>query len=127
MTNVRRNRLLNFQLNDRFLLTLVILGQPEIQDRVSALPQLSQRIAIRSHLLPLNKEETFAYIQFRLKVGGCQRPIFSNKAMARIFPHTNGIPRKINTLCDLSLWRGFQEQASEITEAIVERANSYTL
>ena len=53
--------LLNFQLNDRFLLTLVLLGQPELQDRLQAIPQLAQRIAVRSHLVPLNEDETAAY------------------------------------------------------------------
>ncbi|MCH7615972.1 MAG: AAA family ATPase [Nitrospinae bacterium] len=89
--------LLNLQLNERFLLTLVILGQPEIQDRLSAFPQFSQRIAIRAHLLPLNGDETLGYIQHRLKIGGCQRPIFTKEAMLRIFWYTNGIARKINT------------------------------
>ncbi len=119
--------LMNFQLNDCFLLTLVILGQPEIQDRMSSLPQLSQRIAIRSHLFPLNREETFAYIQYRLKVGGYQRPIFTQNALSRIFPYTQGIPRKINTLCDLSLMMGCKEHAKEIGDTIVERANDCTL
>ena len=119
--------LLNFQLNERFLLTLVILGQPEIQDRLLAIPQLSQRIAIRTHLLPLNGDETQAYVQHRLKIGGCQRPIFTKEAMLRIFSYTKGIARKINTLCDLSLLKGCQEKAHEIDEGVVDRANGCTL
>ena len=103
--------LLNFQLNERFLLTLTIIGQPEIQDQISSIPQLAQRIAIRSHLATLNLQETIGYIQYRLKVGGCTREIFSQEALAWIYTESNGIPRRINTLCDLALLVGNMEQA----------------
>ncbi|GJL66519.1 MAG: hypothetical protein NPIRA05_14900 [Nitrospirales bacterium] len=114
--------LLNFQLNDRFLLTLVLLGQPELQDRLMAIPQLSQRIAVRSHLISLNEEETAAYVQFRLKVAGCQVERFTEEALTMIFQQTGGVPRRINTLCDWCLLLGYMERAKKIDRAVVTRA-----
>jgi len=114
--------LLNFQLNDRFLLTLVLLGQPELQDRLVAIPQLAQRIAVRSHLVPLNEEETVGYIKFRLKVAGCVEEKFTAEALAMIYQQTGGVPRKINTLCDWCVMLGQKAPAEQIDQAVVARA-----
>jgi general secretion pathway protein A len=54
--------LTNFQLNDRFLLTVVLIGQPELRHRIASIPQLDQRIAVRAHLDPFTAEETTSYI-----------------------------------------------------------------
>lgn len=113
--------LLNFQLNDRFLLTLVLMGQPELRERVLALRQLAQRIAIRYHLAPFNSEETARYIHARLKRAGCTRDLFTKYALLRIFQESGGIARNINTLCDLCLLAGYMEKAEKIDVAIVER------
>lgn len=114
--------LLNFQLNDRFLLTLVLLGQPELQDRLQGIPQLAQRIAVRSHLMPLNEEETAAYVKFRLKVAGCLEEKFTAEALAMIYQQTGGVPRKINTLCDWCVLLGQKAQVEQIDQAVVARA-----
>ena len=119
--------LLNFQLNDRFLLTLVMLGQPELQDRLMTIPELCQRIAIRYHLAPFDPDETTSYIQFRLKISGCEKEIFTRNAFAKIFQHTSGIPRRINTLCDLCLLTGYMEKAEAIDENMVVHASSSVL
>ncbi len=113
--------LLNFQLNDRFLLSLVLVGQPELQGRVAAIPQLDQRIAIRCHLAPLDAEESLQYITFRLKKAGATRGIFTEEAMRLVHQHTRGIPRSINTLCDLCLLEGYLAQASGVDGATVRR------
>src|SRR5207245_167083 len=65
--------LLNFQLNDRFLLTLVLLGQPELRTKVEALVQLSQRIVIRYHLMPFSAEEVGEYVDFRMQAAAASR------------------------------------------------------
>lgn len=114
--------LLNFQLNDRFLLTLVLLGQPELQDRLMEIPQLAQRVAVRSHLVPLNEEETAAYVNFRLKVSGCQAERFTEEALTVIFQETGGVPRRINTLCDWCLLIGYMDKAEKIAKSVVARA-----
>ena len=113
--------LLNFQLNDRFLLSLLLVGQPELQDRIAAIPQLNQRIAIRCRLKPLNAEESAQYVAFRLKKAGATQGIFTEEAMRLIYQHARGIPRSINTLCDLCLLEGCIAKAPAVDAALVQR------
>jgi len=112
--------LLNFQLNNRFLMTVILLGQPELRNKVKSIEQLDQRIAIRYHLTPFNHEETFNYIIFRQKKAGRQENVFSSEAIEKIYEHSNGVPRKINNLCDLSLLIGFSTNEKVIEPKIVE-------
>jgi general secretion pathway protein A len=113
--------LLNFQLNDRFLLTVLLVGQPELADIIRKLRQLDQRIAIRYHINPMNAEETKEYIAFRLERAGRKTPIFTPDALESIFHFSEGIPRKINNICDLSLLMGFTMKAREIDKNIIEK------
>jgi general secretion pathway protein A len=106
--------LLNFQLNDRFLLTLFLVGQPELNDIVKKIPQLNQRIAIRYHLQRFTYEETKAYILYRLSVAGRSTPIYTEEAYKEIYNHTQGTPRNINNICDLSLVIGFGKHLENI-------------
>ena len=114
--------LLNFQLNDRFLLTLVLMGQPELNDRVMMLPQFAQRISIKYHLGYFTEEQTALYIQFRMKAVECPKEVFAKDALESLHKYSGGVPRNINTLCDLCLLIGFMERASSIGHQIVERA-----
>jgi general secretion pathway protein A len=114
--------LLNFQLNDRFLLTLVLLGQPELRTRLQRLDQFYQRVAIRYHLGPFSEAEVASYIRFRLEVAGCKREIFTRDACSLIFQACGGIPRKVNTLCDLCLLLSSMEKATVVDRKMVGRA-----
>lgn len=114
--------LLNFQLNDRFLLTLVLIGQPELKKKIEEMPQLDQRIAIRYHLEPLDIKEMVKFIFYRLKRGGVQRNMFTNDALRRIYEYSVGVPRKINNICDLSLLVGCGEGVKFISPAIVDKS-----
>ncbi len=114
--------LLNFQLNNRFLLTLVLMGQPELNNRVMALKQFAQRISIKSHLGAFSQEEAAQYVDFRMKAAHCQREVFSQEALAIIFQRSAGIPRIINRLCDLCLLIGYMDRATIIDEKTAERA-----
>jgi len=115
--------ILNFQLEDRFLLTLLILGQPELRDKVDASKPLDQRVAVRCHLDALKEDEVGNYINHRLKVAGREDPagnqVFSSEAVKAIFQHTGGIPRRINTLGDLVLMEGFAKKAQKIEKDAV--------
>lgn len=111
--------LLNFQLPDRFLLTLLLFGQPELREKIELNKQLEQRIAIKCHLANLNLEDTISYIIHRLKVVGRQEPIFTKEAMESIYEHTGGIPRRINRLCDICLLSGFAKNLDQIDDAVV--------
>lgn len=115
--------ILNFQLEDRFLLTLLILGQPELKDKVESLKPLDQRVAVRCHLEALNEDEVGKYIHHRLKVAGREDsadPIFSPEAIKIIFQHSGGIPRRINTLCDLVLMSGFAKKVARIEPDLIK-------
>lgn len=111
--------LLNFQLQESFLLTLVLLGQPELKQKVEDNQQLEQRIAIKYHLYPLVLEETMDYISYRIKIAGREEPIFTREAMECVYEHTGGIPRRINRLCDICLVSGFSRQLKRIDKDIV--------
>lgn len=112
--------LLNFQLNNRFLLTIILLGQPELMQKVKKIEQLEQRIAIRYHLTPFNREDTVKYIAFRQMKAGRARNVFTDEALLAIYEYTAGVPRKINNLCDLSLLIGFSSRQKTVDKKIVE-------
>ena len=99
--------LLNFQLDNAFLLTIVMLGQPELKHIVSNLPQLSQRLAVRYHLRALSEQETRDYIIHRLEVAQAKKPLFEDAAFKEIYFYSTGLPRKINNICDLALLVGY--------------------
>jgi len=111
--------LLNFQLPDRFLLTLLLFGQLELREKIESNKQLEQRIAIKCHLTNLSLEDTVGYITHRLKVAGRDEPIFTKKAMESIYEHTGGIPRRINRLCDTCLLSGLVKNINQIDESII--------
>ncbi|MDB9822745.1 AAA family ATPase [Deltaproteobacteria bacterium] len=112
--------LLNFQLNNRFLITIILLGQPELRNKVKSIEQLDQRIAIKYHLTPFNLEETSKYIIFRQSRAGKEENVFSDEVIEKIYELSDGIPRKINNLCDLSLLIGFSTNEKIIDSKIVE-------
>ena len=111
--------LLNFQLNDRFLLTLILIGQPELEEKLRKMPQLDQRIGIRFHIEHLSHEDTRNFILFRLKQAGRVEPVFNDQAISHIFKYSEGIPRKINTICDLCLVMGVARNLGMIDENVV--------
>lgn len=112
--------LLNFQKHDRFLLTLILVGQPELKEKISNLKQFDQRVSMRFHLKGLNQEETQTYIMHRLAVAGSQEAIFSEDACDVIYESTGGLPRRINQVCDLALLNGFGAQAHQINANLIQ-------
>ncbi len=112
--------LLNFQLNQRFLMTLILIGQPELRETIDKLKQLKQRLAVRYHLNPLNKQETSKYIIHRLEVGGLKRKIFTDNSVGLVWEGSGGIPRMINTICDMCLLVGYNNRLQKINEAVVK-------
>jgi len=114
--------LLNFQLNERFLLTLMLIGQPELLDMINKLPQLEQRLSVRWHLGPLKESEISEYISHRLWVAGNDpnREIFTDDAVKLIYQESKGIPRVINTICDMCLFIGYMRKVRKIEANIVK-------
>ena len=113
--------LLNFQLNDRFLLTLILMAQPEINEIIGRIKQLEQRIAIRYSLSPLEQTETGPYITYRLQKAGAKRALFSEEALQVVWHLTRGVPRRINTLCDLCLLEGYASRTQAVDHDLVKR------
>ncbi len=116
--------LLNFQLNDRFLLSLLLIGQPELREKIGSIEQLEQRISIKFHLGPLKSEETRSYVQTRLEKVNCKGTIFTEDALIAIHRASEGIPRSINNICDISLLLGFGSKTPKIGPDIVNKAAS---
>jgi general secretion pathway protein A len=111
--------LMNFQTDDRFLVTILLIGSPELATKIRRLKHLDQRITIRYHLNTLDYTHTANYIGHRLRMAGRQTPIFTEEAMKLIFDFTRGTPREINNLCDVALLVGFTQRVPEIGEKIV--------
>ncbi len=114
--------LLNFQMEDKFLLTILLLGQPELKEKVEANKQLLQRIAMRYHLEALNREEMVNYISHRLKIAGGTNIEIDTSALRLIYERSGGIPRRINQICDMSLVTGYSKKVNTVTESVVREA-----
>jgi len=115
----------NLETDDRKLLQIVLMGQPELRDRLNnpRLRQLRQRITVRYHLKPLNNDEVAQYVQHRLHVsGGNGTPCFTKPALWRVCHYSKGIPRLVNAVCDKALLAGFVEQRERINFRLVNRA-----
>ena len=106
--------LLNYQKRDRFLFNLILVGQPELLSSITKVPQLRQRIAIKFHLEPLSLLETQNYILHRMKIAGGEREIFSPSGMEEAYRQSKGVPRRINSVCDLSLLVAFGNKRERI-------------
>ena len=114
--------LANIETSSEKLLPLVLIGQPELADRLNepALRQLKQRVALRCMLGRLSREETDAYINGRLSVaGGNGRKLFADDAVDVVHAHSAGIPRTISVICDNALVSAFALQQKRVTASMV--------
>jgi general secretion pathway protein A len=116
--------LTNLETNTKKLLQVILIGQPELQQLLQRndLRQLAQRITARYHLLPLNHSEVQQYVRFRLKVAGCERPVFNDKAVKKLFELSGGIPRLLNLLADRALLAAYGKQQAVVDAKEVQRA-----
>jgi len=108
--------LTNFQLDEQNLLSVLLIGQPELEGRLerSHYAPLRQRIGLRYRLGPLSLAETVEYIEHRIRVAGGGRNPFDRAAMERIHAVSGGIPRLINTLATTALLDAFGDDAESI-------------
>src|SRR5438874_4590725 len=116
--------LTNFQLDDQNLLSVILIGQPELDARLErhAYAPLRQRIGLRYALGPLTQQETFDYLEHRIRIAGGARNPFNDEAMAEIFAVSGGIPRLINTLATTALLDAFGEDEETIDPARIDSA-----
>ena len=116
----------NLETDQRKLLQIVLIGQPELREKLndSGLRQLRQRITVRYHLTPLTREETARYIAHRLRIAGAGegRPTFTPWAIWAIHRYSRGVPRLINAICDKALLYGFVNQTDQLTARRIRQA-----
>jgi type II secretory pathway predicted ATPase ExeA len=113
--------LTNFQLDDRNLIAVVLVGQPELRERLKhrAYRPLTQRIGAHFHLTPLTPEDSAAYIRHRLGVAGASHALFTSGAVRMIHEASGGVPRVINHLATQALLEGMARGVREVDEAVV--------
>lgn len=116
--------LTNFQLDDANLISIILVGQPELRDRLKkpVYEPLRQRIGMMYHLGPLAPDETRLYVAHRLNVAGRSSGLFTEGAISALHAHSRGVPRLINSIANLALLAGMGHEARVIDEAIVAEA-----
>jgi general secretion pathway protein A len=117
--------LTNLETTNEKLLQILLVGQPELDEKLDSveLRQLKQRIALRSQLQPLDLDETKGYIQRRLQLAGGNSNstvLFPADTIVRVYRHSHGIPRLINTVCENGLITAYARQARSVTPDIIE-------
>ena len=113
--------LLNLEVPERKLLSLIFFGLPEIEQNLKLDPPLAQRVAVKYRLDHLNAESTEAYIKHRLRLAGASRMPFTQEAVRAVHRFSGGTPRVINTLCDNALFEGYIARAPMIDEQMIAR------
>jgi len=113
--------LLNLEVPERKLLSLVFFGLPDIENNLRLDAPLEQRVAIKFRLAHLTPESTEAYIKHRLRLAGASRMPFTPEAVNAVHRFSSGTPRVINTLCDNALFEGYVARVPMIDEAMIGR------
>ncbi len=113
----------NLQSDDQNLIQIMLVGQPELKDRLKQPSHnpLSQRIAVNFFLSGLTDKETRSYIAYRLEKVGGNPDIFTPEAVDVIYRVSRGIPRTINLLCDAALVYGFGYELETIEVPVIEQ------
>jgi type II secretory pathway predicted ATPase ExeA len=103
------------------LLNIILVGQPELADKINApdMEQLRQRLRFHFHLLALSDSETKEYIRHRLHLAGGKEPILTEDALDKVFYYTGGVPRLINTLCDMALLTAYVDDRHTVDQQIL--------
>lgn len=116
--------LTNLETSQGKLLQILLVGQPELDEKLDSmeLRQLKQRIVLRSYLEPLEHEETRGYIHRRLTLAGSTQAetLFPTETVARVYRHSRGIPRLINTVCENALISAYARQLPSVTPDIID-------
>ncbi len=115
----------NLETDNGKLLQVVLIGQPELRDKLNLreMRQLDQRIAVRYHLHALTLKETKQYVMHRMSVaGGANSVTVNRRAWSRIHRYCRGVPRRINVLFDRILMTAYVQGSRSITASIVQQS-----
>lgn len=115
--------LTNINFAEHELVQLVLIGQPELQDKVNRpdLKQLAQRVSAQVYLPALTAADVENYVKFRMSIAGVARDIFEPDTFQLIFEHTGGVPRVVNQICDYALLYAYSEGASSVSTEVLEK------
>ncbi|MFZ4288719.1 ExeA family protein [Variovorax sp. HJSM1_2] len=117
--------LTNLETNERKLLQIILIGQPELRDMLARpeLEQLAQRVIARFHLDALSQAESEQYLQHRLSVAGHHGALpFDKPALQQIQRLSHGVPRRINLLCGRALLGAYATGQRVVNRDIVAKA-----
>lgn len=116
--------LTNLETNERKLLQIIMLGQPELKDMLlrSELRQLAQRITARYHLDPLTEREVGAYVAHRLAIAGGRGKIFPASTIKLLYQLSKGTPRLINIICDRALLGAYVQDQDQVNIPTLKKA-----
>jgi general secretion pathway protein A len=117
--------LTNLETDTRKLLQVILIGQPELRDRLAGddMAQVAQRVIARYHLDPLEEPETAQYVRHRLSVAGLVGEVpFDARALRRVHRHAHGVPRRINLLCDRALLGAYAQGRKTVDARMVDHA-----
>jgi general secretion pathway protein A len=116
----------NLETDKDKLLQIILLGQPELEAKLSgtSLRQLNQRISTRVHLKHFDPDETLDYINYRVIKAGRKNLQIHKKVIRLVFKATNGIPRLINMLVSRALMAAFLEESNMIQPRHIQHATS---
>jgi len=116
--------LTNLETTQQKLLQIIMLGQPELRDKLSRpeLRQLSQRITARYHLGSLSRQEISEYVSHRLSIAGVHRKLFPDSVINILYRLSNGIPRLINLICDRALLGTYVQGRDRVDKKTLRKA-----
>ncbi len=116
--------LTNLETNTRKLLQIIMLGQPELLEKLDLpeMRQFTQRITARYHLGPLTAPEVKEYVRHRWKVAGGRGDFLDDRQINRLYTLSKGIPRVINLICDRMLLGAYGKEVKQISMAILDQA-----
>jgi len=116
--------LTNLETNERKLLRIMLIGQPELETMLDRpeLRQLEQRITARFYLKPLARSEIQPYVAHRLALAGCRKTVFPPRVIDRLFAKTGGIPRLINIVCDRAMLGAYVKSQRKIDRKTLDEA-----
>lgn len=118
--------LTNLETARQKLLQVILIAQPELREKLAQenMRQLAQRVTGRYHLEPLSSEESFNYIDHRLRVAGALTEIFDPSAKREVYRLSGGVPRIINVICDRALLGAYSRESRTVDRALVRKAAS---
>ncbi len=116
--------LLNLTVEGQFLLTFILSGQAPLEAAVRAKPELWQRLPVRYHLKNLSYADSRGLLKHRMRMAGCEREVFEDAAVGRLFEASQGCPRVLCAMADLSLVLGFSQRLKQVDLGCAKQAAS---